>query len=493
MKTIIILFLLVSQISIYAQDDYQKWSKKEHKKYQQFLKEDDKKFAEFLKKDWRNFQLFTGVKRDETPKPVTKPVLRNPIGGKRIPIKSKVHNIKVSPKPKIVPTKNSEPIEKPVGEFLNINMNIYSESTDLEIFGINNRFLYPIDFPAKTGSKISKETIAGFWTTTASKPYKSMLKEFRYDKKNMHLNDWGYLELLKKASEIFYPDNENNQNLFIWFFMIKSGYKVRVAIISGKVYVFIPSDQNIYDLDFFRATDNEPRYYILSFNNKPVHISGYLSTYKGEYPGATKLIDMRIKTPLKASKKMFEKSVSFNYKGKKYNLKFEVPESTIEFYKNYPYSDLSVYFNAPVSEVTKNAILSKLKDYIKNLNEVDAANFLLTFSQFAFKYKTDQAQFGREKPFFVEETIYYPYSDCEDRAVFYSFLVKNLLHLDVVGVDYPGHVATAVKFNEDVKGDYISYKGEKYTVCDPTYYGASIGMAQPEYKHGPIENIIEVK
>ena len=37
---------------------------------------------------------------------------------------------------------------------------------------------------------------------------------------------------------------------------------------------------------------------------------------------------------------------------------------------------------------------------------------------------------------------------------------------------YPGHLAAAVQFNGDVAGDYIEYKGAKYTVCDPTiYYG----------------------
>ena len=55
----------------------------------------------------------------------------------------------------------------------------------------------------------------------------------------------------------------------------------------------------------------------------------------------------------------------------------------------------------------------------------------------------------------------YRYCDCEDRSILYSFLVKTLLNLPVVGVDYPGHVATAVKFSVDVAGDYVTYKGQK--------------------------------
>ena len=47
---------------------------------------------------------------------------------------------------------------------------------------------------------------------------------------------------------------------------------------------------------------------------------------------------------------------------------------------------------------------------------------------------------------FPEETINYPYSDCEDRSILFSYLVKNLLHLDIVGVKYNDHLATAINF-----------------------------------------------
>ncbi len=49
-------------------------------------------------------------------------------------------------------------------------------------------------------------------------------------------------------------------------------------------------------------------------------------------------------------------------------------------------------------------------------------------------------------------------------------------------LEYPNHLATAVKFDTDVKGDYVMAAGQKYTVCDPTYIGAGIGMAMPTFK-----------
>ena len=114
--------------------------------------------------------------------------------------------------------------------------------------------------------------------------------------------------------------------------------------------------------------------------------------------------------------------------------------------------------------------------------QAEAANILIDFVQTAFQYQTDDEQFGYEKPFFVDEVFYYPYCDCEDRSILYSYLVRTLMGLDVVLLDYPNHIATAVCFDENVSGDYLMVEGKKYVVCDPTYIGASIGNAMPQYR-----------
>lgn len=93
--------------------------------------------------------------------------------------------------------------------------------------------------------------------------------------------------------------------------------------------------------------------------------------------------------------------------------------------------------------------------------------------------------FGVERSLFPDETFYYPYSDCEDRAILYSVLVRELLGLDVVLVHYPEHIATAVAFDEPVTGDYFEMDGRKFTVCDPTYINADIGMAMTQFKSTP--------
>ena len=110
---------------------------------------------------------------------------------------------------------------------------------------------------------------------------------------------------------------------------------------------------------------------------------------------------------------------------------------------------------------------------------------LLRFVQTAFEYQTDDEQFGREKYLIPDETLYYGICDCEDRSILFAHLVRKLVGLPVVGLDYPGHIATAVQFSQRLPGAYVNYEGEDYLICDPTYINADIGMVMPQFKDTP--------
>jgi hypothetical protein len=153
----------------------------------------------------------------------------------------------------------------------------------------------------------------------------------------------------------------------------------------------------------------------------------------------------------------------------------------MDYYDRYPQTDLEIYFGAAVSETVNRSLLNALKPQIEGKTEVEAVDWLLRFIQESFVYKTDDEQFGREKFFFPDEPFYYDYCDCEDRSVLFAYLVQNLTGLDVVGLDYPGHVAAAVQFKDDLPGDYIVHGGNKYIICDPTFIGARVGMCMPQF------------
>jgi len=172
--------------------------------------------------------------------------------------------------------------------------------------------------------------------------------------------------------------------------------------------------------------------------------------------------------------------LSFNFEGKKYTIKASYGKNRVDFLRTYPQMDLEHYFDSKVNSSTATPLQKQLAAQMKGMSELQAVNYLLRFVQTSLGYKTDEEQFGEENYLFPEETLYYPYSDCEDRAVLFAWLVKSLLGLDVIGLDFPGHVATAVQLNDSVSGDSINYKGKRYIVADPTYINATIGMTMPK-------------
>ena len=180
---------------------------------------------------------------------------------------------------------------------------------------------------------------------------------------------------------------------------------------------------------------------------------------------------------------MANKKLKFRYGDEEFNVSLRLKKDVIDFYNNYPQTDYEVYFGAFLSPEARYSLIHDLKPIIEGKSEAEAVNMLLRFVQTAFEYKNDDDQFGREKPFFAEETLFYPYSDCEDRSVLFAYLVRNLIGLEVIGLDYPGHIATAVKFNTEITGDVIKNNEKEYLICDPTYINANIGQCMPRFKN----------
>ena len=168
---------------------------------------------------------------------------------------------------------------------------------------------------------------------------------------------------------------------------------------------------------------------------------------------------------------------------KSFSVKTVINKNLQDFYRDYAKCDVVLHYKAPMSEDLRKQLYDALKKEIAGKSQKDAANILINFVQTAFEYKTDGDQFGYEKPFFLDETFYYPFCDCEDRAMLFSTLVRDLMGLETVLLDYPKHIASAVRFTEDIKGDALEFKdGSVYLICDPTYIGATIGVCMPAFK-----------
>ncbi len=464
-----LLLILTHVIVIQAQETYEEWLKKDQAQFNKFLSEDDKAFLDFLKKDWQEFLTSQGIKPDTKPKPVRMPEAK-PEDKPKPPPQDVLKKVKPLPLP---PKEPLPPAPKPIvpKPKQNLLVQFYGRIVP---FARVEKITLTIKTPLKS------EQIGKAFEQMASSKAADYLRQLKAYKKQMRLNDWGYVVLVHSLSQKVFPASVSQQNLFSWFLLLKSGYKAKVAFKENAVFLLLPNENLIYENQY--VTLNKRKYYFVSFGH-PLDLSGNVYSYQGSYPGANTLPNMKMKAIPVIKNEAGKKQLYFTYQGKVYNFTVQFDKDIIDLFRNYPQTELKVYFDAPVSPLASHSLLTALAPQIQGKTELDAVNFLLRFVQTAFPYKTDDQQFGREKYLMPEETLYYPASDCEDRSILFAYLVKNLLGLKIIALDYPGHIATAVKFNSPVNGDAVEYNGQRYVICDPTYINADAGMSMPEFKN----------
>lgn len=322
---------------------------------------------------------------------------------------------------------------------------------------------------------LSENAIADAYEGLFRADWQPIISDLKQLRKGGLNNDWALFMFIKQVSESFTP-SRNASMVMRQFLLNQLGYKARMAKVpsENRLSLLTATDTQLYGVIFLDIKGT--RYYDVDARNPYA-----MMICEKDAPSSKNLISMQVRNLPDFGKE--RKTSTHATKSGQPSVSVSVSKPQMDFYMKMPQCDYSVYAQAKVDPVIAATLVKSLKPAIEGKGEREAANLLLDYVQNAFAYATDDEQFGFEKPFFVEELFYYPSCDCEDRSILYRYLVKNLLGLDVVLVDYPNHIATAVKFNENVKGDYLMVDGAKYVVCDPTFIGAPVGMAMPSFRN----------
>ena len=512
-------------------DDFDSFIKTEVQSFDKFIDDANKQFISFLRNPWKEFEAKKPVEKRTKPEPV-KPVVydekKDPVAP---PVELDIEDIlgqstgeskqrpqgkindgekvgfeKPQPKPATPTAKPATPTAKPASPTAKPTTPaakpatptspttppavvpvptakpsapmsaLYKESSEKQMINYCGQRIY-VDKSLKGVCSIGnmrEKAVADAYEAMCKADYKPLLADCRQLKKDLKLNDWGVFLFVRDVSNALCVD-ANASVVMQQFLLNELGYKSKMARRADRdqMLLFVATDCKMYGRPYF--TKDGLNYYNLTSDET---CQFYMC--QEDSPKAKSSIDMQITNAPLLNSGMVN-SVHKNGAGT-VAVSVDVPKSLMLFYKSMPQCDYSVYVNAKVNPAVADRLLSSLAPIVEGKSETEAANLLINFVQTGFKYATDQEQFGYEKPFFVEELFYYPYCDCEDRSVLYSYLVRNLLKLDVVLLDYPNHIATAVCFNENVSGDFVTVEGKKYIVCDPTYIGASIGKAMPQFK-----------
>jgi hypothetical protein len=331
-------------------------------------------------------------------------------------------------------------------------------------------------------TSLDNEHIAA--TIASMNGYEVLLNECTKLKTKLELNDWGYLKLVDKVAHACL-DNDNEAVLLSFLLMAESGYKVKLAKDATNIVLFFASDYFIYECSYLAVNKSVYFVYpIANYKNKKFEVCD--NTLSGN-KRISLLIDKLPKFAYSESPKRELKTPHYP----EWNFTVSCNENLIDFFNEIPTSYDGVNFmtrwtqlaNTPLSENAQRQIYPKMSQLVKGLSQREAVDRILNWIQLAFTYQYDDKVWGRDRAFYPEETLYYPYCDSEDRAALLSRIVTDLLGLKTLFVYFPGHVAVGVAFtDEDVEGEYVTYEGQKYVICDATYFGATAGMVFPQLK-----------
>lgn len=436
-----------------------------------FRKKCMEEYVEFMSNPWKEFEDTPAI---PVPKEVPRPPVTVPeddreklsVEDNPVVIEEVIKPVPVPPQPTPI-----EPIEEvPVEEEHVVHFSFYGTVAKVRFDAANKPYLLHLD----------EKSVANAFKSIKAEDYDNLLIDCLNLRHTLCLSDWAYLQMLRKLSDEIAGESSNEGTLLLAYLYMQSGYKMRLAYAGDRLYMLYASKHCIYDRSSYQL-DNTSYYGLEALPSK-------LFICEASFP---KEKDLSL---LITSQQQFDdvrtparKIASSRYPDMK--VEVSVNRNLLNFYSDYPtsmYGDdfmtrWAMYANAPMEQNVRSDLYPQLKERLEGLPQYEAVSRLLNFVQTGFVYEYDDKVWGHDRAFFSEETLYYPYCDCEDRSILLTRLVRDVLGLRCVLVYYPGHLASAIEFTEgDVKGDYIQYDGRKYVIADGAYINAPVGATMPD-------------
>ena len=418
-------------------------------------------YKKFLNGIWEDYEVFAGKKSRTLPKPNLQP-------------QRKENDPKPSPESvvpqDVLPVAPMEEKELPAPKPVVVSP---SKLVSFDWFGM--KIQLPDANVSNNLNTLAKEDVISYLETLNNSCIeKEVVPQMANIAYSCNLNDWClYLLIESYVKALKNKANNNTRNLFCWYLLVLLGFDARLALNGDNLFYLMPFQQTVYAHNYIEI-HNRP-YYIWGEGNIDSQC-GFSSPKVPNNVGKAinVVLNKLLKIPYQG------KSLTHSFQGN--TLKVDINENLIKLMRHFPQIPIPSYAISLGDNKAREQLLGQMKEFVKGKSELEAANFILQFIQ-SLDYATDDEQFGYEKPFFIEETLYYPKCDCEDRSILYHYLVTQLLGRDVHLVHYPNHECTAVNFSQKINADSYLYNGKQYVICDPTYIGATIGVCMPDYRN----------
>lgn len=345
----------------------------------------------------------------------------------------------------------------------------------------NDTFNLEVDPSVIVGNEteLSKQTIIAYYDQVNEGKYQLILDKLLQYKKAHELNDWLYYQLIRKTAQAISPKKENYERytFYKWFLLGKSGYDARLTLADNRIIFYVYNNEDISDIPFVMFANkkymclNRHDYAYADLNKVPPYEMISMPEAKGAFSyKVTRMPDFKPES-------YYEKQVQFNYKHKTYHFNIKLNPDVETIFANYPVVDFESYFNIPLSKETYGSLIPLLKKNLEGMKQQKGIDYLMRFTRYAFLYEDDDKNFGKEKRLSPEETLFAKYSDCDDRAALFFFLVKEIYNLPMIALLYPTHITMAVQFDKPI-GQPIVYNGKTYSFCEPTPQKENLNIGQ---------------
>ena len=350
---------------------------------------------------------------------------------------------------------------------------------------------------------VSSDAVADVIAEEFPKPqYDNMLYDCLQERKRHDFSDWAYYQMLLALTRKFYGEGTNEAVLAQAFLYSQSGYKMRLAHDDSHLYMLAATRHFIYNKLFFSMDGDW--YFMLDGKQ-----SEKLSICQASFPKESSL-SLQISAAQRLAMNPSNERTLTSRKNPDFSFTIHSNKNYIDFLGTYPSSTVnnnfmtrwSMYANCPLDENIREQLYPQMKAKLQGKTELQQVQELLWWMHGnvdlegviqdanCFLYRYDEDVWGVDRAFFGEETLFYPYCDCEDRSILLSHFVRDVVGLDVVLVYYPGHLAMAVHFDEPVEGDYVMCDGRKFVIVDPTYIGSRVGETMPMVANEPTTVIL---
>ncbi len=321
---------------------------------------------------------------------------------------------------------------------------------------------------------ISKEGVTDYWRKFQIANSHHLINQLMIFRDRLGLGDWGYFLLVKSCASALFPEDETNSTLLSWALMIRSGFNLKIGYNQLGASILYTSNSKIYGIPSVKI--NGSIYYIdKSISSFPI------TSYTGLHPGATRSIQLRINQSLNFQGEILTKKIQFSWDKKMHDFNLKYNPEIINFLESYPQTDPQLYFSAPFSATALEPILKQFRQILTGMRKEEGAAFLQQFVQKAIGYRPYNDIFGYDRFMFPEEVFFKDESNDKGKALLYAWMVAHLLNEKAALVEFPGFFSTAISLEHSLEGDNFFVNGRSYTVADPTYDKAPIGLLMKEF------------